>query len=322
MPKLTKEQWEELRWRAKRNKDNPRFKEAIANISPRTSTKGNLHFGTRATYSKRNRAKGAKFWIKHNDRQNEQELSYLLPQDEREPNEYTPLNSRQIELLNKRGIEPTKENFLSAYEKEIRADYEKQHGRKMPSNSQPFIEAILNLKANHSIADIKKALQEANMPLKAIDIAIHRDEGHKNELTGETVKNYHAHIIFANYDFKTHRTILRTLSKKEFRECKERVIEALGMPLNKEKKKKFHSTRYQLQRQKEKRAEQLLKDLRAYEKEHLQTHENGSKINDNNLDNKNHTPKQNLNSFADEIAKRKARIEEYRKQKKDDDLAR
>ena len=49
----------------------------------------------------------------------------------------------------------------------------------------------------------------------------------------------------------------------------------------------MHSTRYQLQRQKEKRAEQLLKDLRAYEKEHLQTHENGSKINDNNLDNKN-----------------------------------
>ena len=322
MPKLTKEQWDELRWRAKRNKDNPRFKEAIINISPRTSTKGNLHFGTRATYSKRNRAKSSKFWIRHNDRQNEQELSYLLPQNEREPNEYTALNSAQIELLNKRGIEPTKENFLSEYEKEIRADYEKQHKRKMPSNSQPFIEAILNLKAHHTIADIRKALQEANMPLKAIDIAIHRDEGHKNELTGETVKNYHAHIIFSNYDFKTHRTILRTLSKQEFRECKERVVKALGMPLNKEKKKKFHSTRYQLQRQKEKRAEQLLKDLRAYEKEYPQTHENGSKINEKVLNNQNTTPKQNLNPFADEIAKRKARIEKYYKQKKNDDLER
>lgn len=322
MPKLTKEQWDELRWRAKRNKDNPRFREAIINISPRTSTKGNLHFGTRATYSKRNRAKGAKFWIKHNDRQNEQELSYLLPQNEREPNEYTALNSAQIELLNKRGIEPTKENFLSEYEKAIRADYVKQHKRKMPSNSQPFIEAILNLKAHHTIADIRKALQEANMPLKAIDIAIHRDEGHKNELTGETVKNYHAHIIFSNYDFKTHRTILRTLSKKEFRECKERVVKALGMPLNKEKKKKFHSTRYQLQRQKEKRAEQLLKDLQAYKKEYPQTHENGSKINEKNLDNTNTTPQQNLNPFADEIAKRKARIEKYHKQKKNDDLER
>lgn len=284
MPKLTKEQWEELRWRVKRNKDNPQFKEAIANISPRTNTKGNLHFGTRATYSKRNRAKGVKFWIKHNHRQNENELSYLLPKEERESNEYTPLSQNQIELLNKHRLEPTKESYLIGYEKEMRADYKKYHGRKMPSNSQPLIEAILNLQSHHTIADIKKALQEANMPLTAIDIAIHRDEGHKNELTGETIKNYHAHIIFKNYNYETHRTILRTLNKKEFRECKERVIKALGMPLNKEKKKKFHSTRYQLQRQKEKRAEQLLRDLRNYKKEQSRIKECHKQRKDNDLE--------------------------------------
>ena len=93
------------------------------------------------------------------------------------------------------------------------------------------------------------------------------------------------------------------------------------MPLNKEKKKKFHSTRYQLQRQKEKRAEQLLKDLRAYEKEYPQTHENGSKINEKVLNNQNATPKQK-NPFATEIEIIKARLEKYDKQKKNDDLER
>lgn len=264
---MTKEEWDELQYRAKKVKDLPEFKTAIEKISGRTNRlKGNLHFGTRANYSKRNFAKGISARIQHNERKNIQELDYLLPEQEREPNEYTELNENQKEFLIKKGIEPTMEELVKGFEKEARADYEKHQKRKMPKNSQILQEAVLNLEAHHTEKDIIRALKASNFPLKAAHIAIHRDEGHKNEITGETIKNYHAHIIFKNYDFTTHRTILRGLTKKEFRECQEKLIKSLGMQINQDKKERRHLSRYQLQYKKEKQAKELLKNLREYEK--------------------------------------------------------
>ncbi|WP_270985521.1 hypothetical protein [Campylobacter helveticus] len=291
---MTKEEWDELQYRAKKVKNLPEFKSDIEKITGRAKTmKGNLHFGTRASYSKRNLAKGIKARIEHNERKNIKELDYLLPEQEREPNEYTELNEKQKEFLKNQGLEPNMEQLLKGFENEARADYEKHQKRKMPKNSQILQEAILNLESHHTEKDIKTALKNSKFPLKVAHIAIHRDEGHKNELTGETIKNYHAHIIFKNYDFTTHRTILRGLSKKEFRECQERLIKALGMQINQDKKERRHLSRYQLQYRKEKQAKELLNKLREYEKKQERTPQeamrqevkNASNFNKNTQDN-------------------------------------
>ncbi|EAH5853955.1 hypothetical protein NI012_001284 [Campylobacter jejuni] len=264
---MTKAEWEELKFRVKKVGDNPQFKKSIDKISGRNSKlKGNLHFGTKKNYSKANLKKGFSGWLQHNERENEKDLNYLLPENEREPNEYTQLSDNIIQTLKDKNLEPTQENYLKDYEKIIKDDYFNHHKRKMPKNSQPFIEAVLNLEKHHTIKDIKEAFKKADFPFQAVHIAIHRDEGHKNELTGQTLKNYHAHIILRNYDFKTHRTILRSFSKLEFKEMQRKVIKNLGMEINKDKKERKHLSRYQLQYRKEKQAEKLLKDLREYEK--------------------------------------------------------
>lgn len=269
---MTKEEWEELKWRAVKVKDNPQFQKAINQISPRANKlKGNLHFATTSTYSKRNKAKGISFRIRHNERKEEQEPSYLLPESEREPNEFQAMKEQTKEFLKSQNLSPDYESFLKAYEQKIKDDYKKHHNQRMQDKAQPLKEAVLNLEKHHTINDIRKALKESNFPLQAAHIAIHRDEGYKHELTGETIKNYHAHIIFVNYDFDKHRTILRDIRKADFCKSKERLIKALGMEINAEKKAKKHLSRYQLQYKKEKIAHKLLIDLREFEKKQEKT---------------------------------------------------
>ena len=77
---------------------------------------------------------------------------------------------------------------LIGYEKEMRADYKKYHGQKMPSNSQPLIEAILNLESHHTIADIKTALKETNMPLKPLTWLFIETRGIKTSLWEKQLK--------------------------------------------------------------------------------------------------------------------------------------
>ncbi|ELR5023929.1 hypothetical protein QRU40_001387 [Campylobacter upsaliensis] len=264
---MTKEEWEELQFRVKKVINNPQFKNKINQISGRNfKLKGNLHFGTKKNYTKRNFQKNFTAWLEHNERKNEKDLNFLLPENERELNEYTQLSDNVIHTLKEKDLEPTKENYLKDYEKIIKDDYAKFHRRKMPKNTRPFIEAVLNLEQHHTINDIKEAFKKSDFPFQVVDIAIHRDEGHKNELTKRTIKNYHAHIILRNYDFKTHRTILRSFNKLEFKEMQRKVIKNLGMELNTAKKEKRHLSRYQLQHRKEKQAKELLKELREYEK--------------------------------------------------------
>ncbi|TKX28267.1 hypothetical protein CQA38_08450 [Campylobacter sp. MIT 12-5580] len=298
---MKKSDWEELKFKAKKVKNLPQFQEAFAKLSGRSrKAKGNIHFATYSRLSKQSKRGGIKRILAHNKR--EQEVSYLLPQEQREANEYTPFTERQAEALKKRNIEPTQENFFIGYEKEIRNDYEKFHKRKMPKNSQPFVEAVLNLEAHHTIQDIQNALKQSNFPLQAVHIAIHRDEGHKDELTDETIKNYHAHIIFKNYDYNTHRTILRGLDKKEFSQCQQRLIKALGMQINKEQKSTRHLSKWQMIHRKEKQAERLLKEIRQYEK----TQEKGVNFNERNLTNTNTAPqvKNGLNQTLDAKAQK------------------
>jgi chromosome segregation ATPase len=52
--------------------------------------------------------------------------------------------------------------------------------------------------------------------MQLIQVALHLDEGEIKD--GVVKKNYHAHISFLNYDFKKHKTVMRTLRK-----CKKEI---------------------------------------------------------------------------------------------------
>ena len=102
---------------------------------------------------------------------------------------------------------------LAALEKikkwDAKADenYAKTHGgRKSPVKEQNKVwEAVINLNSRHTMADVKKLTKklEKITGYRAAQIAIHRDEGHLDEETGNFVLNVHAHVIFYARSTKT-----------------------------------------------------------------------------------------------------------------------
>ncbi len=136
---------------------------------------------------------------------------------------------------------------LRIFESRAREDYFKAHSQRMQKKAQVIKESIVNLNANHTMQDVK-ALTQAfykEFGLKTLHIAIHRDEGHFNKLTGEKQYNYHAHIMFANYDFKTHRSVFRKFTKKDLSRMQDLNAQILGMQRGK-KNSRAHINRYQI----------------------------------------------------------------------------
>ena len=93
----------------------------------------------------------------------------------------------------------------------IKADYQKHsyRNRRLPSNSTPIREGILNIEEHHTFEDIEKCAMETAKMLgaKVLMISVHRDEGHIDEETGEKVYNLHAHILYNFYNFDTHKIV-------------------------------------------------------------------------------------------------------------------
>ena len=102
---------------------------------------------------------------------------------------------------------------LAALEKikkwDAKADenYAKTHGgRKSPVKEENKCwEAVINLNSRHDMKDVKKLVKrlEKITGYKAAQIAIHKDEGHLDEETGNFVLNIHAHVIFYARSTKT-----------------------------------------------------------------------------------------------------------------------
>ena len=192
---------------------NRQMQERIGYYENGRRPKANIHFHSQ----KRNR-KGIKN-LTHNKREG-RECDYFLDLKDREENEFWEAESN----IN-----------LEEFDKKVRDDYMAFHKRKMPYNAKTSSEAIVNLDNRYtSIESILNALDSLNIPMKPLHISIHRDEGRgKNPLTQEIEKNYHAHIVFANYDFNTHRTLQRTIHKNEFRNFSQKLAKALRMEYNK-----------------------------------------------------------------------------------------
>jgi len=132
----------------------------------------------------------------HNDRSEEHEPDYLLPPEHRLENE-----------VDRSAMEA--EKFINELYGDASEKYQQTFGQRLQSKSYLW-EAVINLNKNHTMEDVKKAVKkiEEETGFTAVQIAIHRDEGHINE-RGVVQYNFHAHVTFFTLDRKTGEQLYR-----------------------------------------------------------------------------------------------------------------
>ncbi len=110
------------------------------------------------------------------------EANYLLPVESRGKNELWNCGKTDLEVFNA----------------EL-AKAERKGGR-VPRAENSMWEAVLNLNAEHNLADVKKVAQyiEEAFNVTCTRIAVHKDEGHINE-RNIVQYNYHAHLNFVTF---------------------------------------------------------------------------------------------------------------------------
>lgn len=111
------------------------------------------------------------------------EANYLLPKEHRKENEYWDCGTDEHKL------------FMIELEKAGRL------GGPKPKFENSIWEAVLNLNEEHTMQDVKKIAKhiEEKFNIRSTRIAIHRDEGHYNLVTGKVEYNFHAHLNFMTY---------------------------------------------------------------------------------------------------------------------------
>lgn len=99
--------------------------------------------------------------------------------------------------------------------------------------------AVVNIKPETTMQDLENLAKHFNdkYGFQCYQIAIHRDEGHKNT-QGEIEINQHAHLEFIMLDKKTGKTNfkMRDFSKQKMREIQTEVAEILQMERGKDKR--------------------------------------------------------------------------------------
>lgn len=104
--------------------------------------------------------------------------------------------------------------------------YRKENGlRAMKSDTVKTVEAVVNLNAGHTLADVQKLARaiEKEFGFRPVQIAVHRDEGKDKQN-----KNYHAHIVMCNLTPQG-TTIQRTLGKDGLSKLQDLTANELGM---------------------------------------------------------------------------------------------
>ena len=176
----------------------------------------------------------------HNDRSEKKQPEYFLPVEFRKENEF-----------DRNGIEA--EKLLNEYIKEAKENYKKETGQKFQGRVLNF-EAVVNLNLNHTMEDLKKLNEniEKEFGFRAVQTAIHRDEGHIKD--GRPIYNYHAHIVFCNLD-KNGKTLLKNMTKSDLSKLQDLVSDNLQMERGKPAKetgaKHKHHTVYRAEKEKE-----------------------------------------------------------------------
>lgn len=152
----------------------------------------------------------------HNDR-TEKETDYLLPEEYRLENECNR-SAIEVKTLLAEMFETAKENYQKTYGQKFQTKFE---------NTQ--WEAVINLNKEHTMQDIERLVKEIEKEtgFTALQISIHRDEGHINEKTGHPVHNLHAHVNFFTLNPETGQQLYRrSISNSE----REKIRKENGIP--------------------------------------------------------------------------------------------
>lgn len=121
---------------------------------------------------------------------------------------------------------------------EAKETYQNQVKQKFQAKSFEW-SAVVNIKPETTMQDLENLAKHFNdkYGFQCYQIAIHRDEGHKNT-KGEIEINQHAHMEFITLDKETGKQNfkMRDFSKQKMREIQTEVAELLGMQRGKDKR--------------------------------------------------------------------------------------
>ena len=95
----------------------------------------------------------------------------------------------------------------------------------------PIREAAIPIKADSTIDDFKPVIDWLKAKgWNVIRLDLHKDEGYKDEVTGERKMNYHAHLVVDCLDHQTGRTVKLSAEDMSLKKGIQRIIaDALGM---------------------------------------------------------------------------------------------
>lgn len=165
---------------------------------------------------------------------------------------------------------------IQKWDSQADVNYAKTHGgRRSPVKETSKVwEAVVNLRENHTMADVKKLVKklEQKTGYKAAQIAIHRDEGHTND-DGDFIQNIHAHILFYARDPKTGLSLsTKHYGQTEFfEEIQDLTASELGMERGQSAKitgakhENMHSFKARKQAERAERAQKLAQNNKEWE---------------------------------------------------------
>jgi hypothetical protein len=140
--------------------------------------------------------------------------------------------------------------------------YKEKHNRKAHSESMPLREIILLTNDNTTKEKIDLFVKEVEKltGFKAIDVVIHKDEGHYED--GEFIANNHAQIMFESFDRETGKTIRPPLGTTEKLQDLASICLDMERGEKKSKTNKIHLTPEQYKQSKK----QIEEEIKKYKK--------------------------------------------------------
>lgn len=136
---------------------------------------------------------------------------------------------KSCEQIQEELVELYKEKIGQKPQMQDRVRVNKKTGKEyMVAGWSPIREGVIPIKEDTSLKDFWRVMEFAKEKgLNIIRIDIHHDEGYRNEATGETKYNRHAHIVFDWVDRSTGKTL--KLDNKDMSEFQDIVAESLQM---------------------------------------------------------------------------------------------
>jgi len=174
----------------------------------------------------------------------------------------------------------TKNNYswtqdsISNLRKEIKILVKEKTGRTMQKKATPYREGVFLFTEEHTDEDLKKVVLgvEKEFGIKAVQLHVHRDEGHYSIMDGKWKPNLHAHVIFEWINRDTGKSF--KLSREEMSKLQTYFALSLGMERGVKTLKKHLNSRKFKALEERKKAIQLQKVINKQK----ETIENNKKV--------------------------------------------